>query len=111
MLCVFHSKWQPKRNYGWQKKTDVIGVVSGSRTLATFIPSPEGQTAPLVRFDIHDAPNAVKFEKPLHFTPTFILVSHGTEVGRIEGYPGEDFFWSLLGLIFKDQNISLDQGE
>lgn len=73
--------------------------------------TPEGQTAPLVRFDIHDAPNAVKFEKPLHFTPTFILVSHGTEVGRIEGYPGEDFFWSLLGLIFKDQNISLDQGE
>jgi hypothetical protein len=30
------------------------------------------------------------------FTPTFILIQDGTEVGRIEGYPGEDFFWPLL---------------
>ena len=30
------------------------------------------------------------------FTPTFILVADGREAGRIEGYPGEDFFWGLL---------------
>jgi hypothetical protein len=30
------------------------------------------------------------------FTPTFVLVEDGTEAGRIEGYPGEDFFWPLL---------------
>jgi len=30
------------------------------------------------------------------FTPTFVLMQDGVEIGRIEGYPGEDFFWGLL---------------
>ena len=30
------------------------------------------------------------------YTPTFVLVNNGEEVGRILGYPGEDFFWGLL---------------
>jgi hypothetical protein len=30
-------------------------------------------------------------------TPTFALLEDGTEVGRTEGYPGEGFFWTLLG--------------
>jgi hypothetical protein len=34
--------------------------------------------------------------KPTRFTPTFVLVADGREVGRITGYPGEDFFWGLL---------------
>jgi hypothetical protein len=25
-----------------------------------------------------------------------VLVENGAEIGRIEGYPGEDFFWGLL---------------
>ena len=33
---------------------------------------------------------------PIRFTPTFVLVDDGREIGRIEGYPGEDFFWGLL---------------
>ncbi len=35
------------------------------------------------------------------FTPTFVLVENGVELARIEGYPGEDFFWGLLGMILK----------
>ena len=31
------------------------------------------------------------------YTPTFVLMDGGREIGRIVGYPGEDFFWSLLG--------------
>jgi len=31
------------------------------------------------------------------FTPTFVLMGDGVEVGRMEGYAGEDFFWGLLG--------------
>lgn len=34
--------------------------------------------------------------RPVVFTPTFLLVENGEEVGRIQGYPGEDFFWGLL---------------
>ncbi len=30
------------------------------------------------------------------FTPTFVLIQNGKELGRIEGYPGPDFFWALL---------------
>ena len=29
----------------------------------------------------------------IRYTPTFVLADNGREVGRIEGYPGEDYFW------------------
>jgi len=69
----------------------------------------EGRTAPLQRYDLHGETPDVAFEQPVHFTPTFILVEDGQEVGRIEGYPGEDFFWGLLGMMFEEAEISLDQ--
>jgi hypothetical protein len=33
---------------------------------------------------------------PVRYTPTFVLVENGAEIGRIEGYPGDAFFWGLL---------------
>lgn len=69
----------------------------------------EGRTAPLQRFDVHGTPPDVRFERRVHFTPTFILAQDGAEVGRIEGYPGADFFWGLLGMMFEQADISLDQ--
>lgn len=60
--------------------------------------TPEGRAAPLRRHDIHAAvPDDLHFERRLTFTPTFVLVEDGRELSRIEGYPGEDFFWSVLG--------------
>ena len=38
----------------------------------------------------------LKLESPVRFTPTFVLVDGDREIGRIEGYPGEDFFWGRL---------------
>ncbi len=69
----------------------------------------EGRTAPLQRYDLHTETPDVKFAKRVHFTPTFILIEDGREVGRIEGYPGEDFFWGLLAMIFERAGIPLDQ--
>ncbi len=69
----------------------------------------EGRTAPLVRYDIHDETPDVAFARSVHYTPTFILVEDGTEVGRIEGYPGDEFFWGLLGMLFERAKIPLDQ--
>ena len=69
----------------------------------------EGRTAPLQRYDIHSETPDVEFVRRVHFTPTFILVENGKEVGRIEGYPGEDFFWGLLTMMFERAGISLDQ--
>jgi len=69
----------------------------------------EGRTAPLQRYDLHSEAPDVTFEKRVHFTPTFILVEDGTEVARIEGYPGEDFFWGLLTMMFERADIPLDK--
>ena len=69
----------------------------------------EGKAAPLINFDLHNGYTNVDFAKGISFTPTFILINDGTELGRIEGYPGEDFFWALLGMLFSENNIPLDQ--
>lgn len=72
-----------------------------NETIAPIYPkTTEGKRAPLRRVDIHDdLPADLDFDPPIYFTPTFILMEDGQEVGRIEGYPGEDFFWGLLGLL------------
>ena len=38
---------------------------------------------------------------PIRYTPTFVLVEDGKEVGRIEGYPGDEFFWVRLDNLLK----------
>jgi len=59
--------------------------------------TPEGQAAPLERVQIHGPyPEGLALSSRPVFTPTFILMHDGVEAGRIEGYPGEDFFWGLL---------------
>lgn len=57
----------------------------------------EGKRAPLRRVNIHGKrPGDLKKIKAVVYTPTFVLMDEGKEVGRILGYPGADFFWELL---------------
>jgi hypothetical protein len=87
-----------------QRWTEEIGPIYPKTT--------EGKTAPLVRFDAHGSqPEGVTFARRVHYTPTFVLVEDGQEVGRIEGYPGEDFFWGLLGMMFDQARIPLMETE
>lgn len=59
--------------------------------------SEEGRAAPLARSDIHrPLPAGVRLARPARYTPTFVLLADGIETGRIEGYPGADFFYPLL---------------
>ncbi len=68
----------------------------------------EGATAPLLRHDIDDAvPDGITLAYAPTFTPTFILLVDGQEVGRLEGYPGEDFFWPLLNKMLADHKIEV----
>jgi hypothetical protein len=68
----------------------------------------EGQLAPLLRVDIDETPpRGITFARRLNFTPTFVLVIDGVEAGRIEGYPGEDFFWGLLQLMLTEAGITV----
>lgn len=56
----------------------------------------DGQRAPLRRVDLRDLPHDLTFTSRPVFTPTFVLVEDGQELGRIEGYGGDEFFWFLL---------------
>ena len=56
-----------------------------------------GRQAPLRMVDLdRDEQPEVKLQRPVRYAPTFVLVEEGREIGRIEGYPGEEFFWGLL---------------
>ena len=62
-----------------------------------YAKSDEGRIAPLRRVDINDDIPADLSGIPVErFTPTFVLVENGEEVGRIRGYPGSEFFWFLV---------------
>lgn len=62
----------------------------------------EGKRAPLRMVDIHepvpDDLNEIRIER---FTPSFVLVENGQEIGRIRGYPGDELFWWLLSDLIK----------
>lgn len=56
----------------------------------------EGARAPLRRVDLHALPDDLAFSTPPRYTPTFVLFDGDREAGRIEGYPGADFFYPML---------------
>ncbi len=69
----------------------------------------EGRAAPLRRYDLHATTPDVQLQRSVRFTPTFLLIEDGREVGRIEGYPGEDFFWGLMGVMLDRAGIGWNQ--
>lgn len=59
--------------------------------------SREGQIAPIY-FMSKSGPRPPGLNVgPIIYSPTFVLVEQGQEVGRIVGYPGPQFFWEMLG--------------
>ena len=62
--------------------------------------SAEGRFAPLVR-RLRTAAD-VAFIKDIVYSPTFILLVEGREIGRVIGYQGADLFWmEIAGLMRK----------
>jgi hypothetical protein len=56
-----------------------------------------GRELPLRMIDLDTDPTPpVALARPVRYTPTFVVAQDGREIGRIEGFPGEDFFWGLL---------------
>ncbi len=67
------------------------------REIAPAYPKTEiGKRLPLRQIDIHASDRSVALTSPVRYTPTFVLVEGGQERARIEGYPGDFFFWSRL---------------
>lgn len=68
------------------------------REIGPVYPKTEaGQKAPLRQVHLdRGKDNSVVLKSPVRYTPTFVLVEDGKEKARIEGYPGEFFFWGVL---------------
>jgi hypothetical protein len=60
----------------------------------------ESRAAPLRRVDLSGPlPADLTGIDPGAFTPTFVVLQEGREIGRIRGYPGDAFFFGLLNRI------------
>ena len=56
-----------------------------------------GRRLPIRSFDLDRGRDTVaQLKSPVIYTPTFVVLDDGREIGRIEGYPGQDFFWARL---------------
>jgi hypothetical protein len=68
------------------------------REVGPIYPKTElGRRVPIRFVDLDRGGDAkVALASPVRYSPTFVLVEAGREIGRIEGYPGEDFFWGRL---------------
>ncbi|WP_286163769.1 hypothetical protein [Loktanella sp. PT4BL] len=72
----------------------------------------EGAAAPLRRVNLLDPmPSDIVLARRINYTPTFILLVEGIETNRIEGYPGDDFFWGLLGQMLEQEGVFLAKSE
>ena len=71
----------------------------------------EGRLAPLRRVDItKDWPEDLADVAKERFTPTFILMEDGAEVGRLRGYVGNEFFWYRIGELLAKLPATKRQG-
>lgn len=65
--------------------------------------TPEGKFAPLKTIDITEVDKIEGLNRDVIFTPTFVLMENHKELGRLEGYSSEDFFWELLEVILEKE--------
>lgn len=70
--------------------------------------TPEGSAAPLMRVK-RDA-TVLKGLAPVVYTPTFILLRNGGELGRITGYPGQMYFWEELTVLLQAHGVRTGSG-
>jgi hypothetical protein len=59
----------------------------------------EAQRLPLRRVNHDRQATGVTLKEPVRYSPTFVVVDGGAEVGRITGYSNDDSFWGLLGAL------------
>ena len=85
----------------WCRKwDDEIGVI--------YSITPESCQAPLLKVKLgENLPASVAIKESIPYTPTFVFIHEEEEVGRIVGYPGEEFFWSFLNEMI-EENIPQD---
>jgi len=64
---------------------------------ASYGKTDEAKVLPLRRVNIDTpATSRVRLVSPVRYTPTFVVVDDGREIGRITGYINDEAFWGLL---------------
>ena len=85
--CMWCARWQQELGVAYDK-------------------TPEGKIAPLRRVDLHAPwPQDLSGIRRERLTPTFVLADNGREIGRLRGYPGDEFFWALLDEMLEKRDI------
>lgn len=86
--CVWCERWKSE-----------VGVI--------YHKTAEGRAAPLRVVHVDRLRQPEPFLKsPVIYTPTFIVVEDGRELGRIIGYTNDGMFWGQLGKILALKNSS-----
>lgn len=76
--CIYCQRWERD-----------IGTI--------YAKTDEAKKLPLRRINIRDQnKSGITLASPVHYTPTFVVIDNGREVGRITGYSSDDSFWGLL---------------
>lgn len=78
--CIYCAKWEREVESGYRK-------------------SDEGAFAPLEKR--HKGHADLAGLNSLNYTPTFVLLRNGTEIGRIVGYAGSEWFWGEIEGLFR----------
>lgn len=74
-----------------------------------YTASDDGKVAPLARRFRLDAD--VAFIPRIVYSPTFVMLVRGREVGRIVGYPGADLFWMQVAGLLSNARGALEKGD
>jgi thioredoxin-related protein len=79
---------------------------------ATYAKTSEARRLPLRRVDIHSgSTGGIVLASPVRYTPTFVVVDEGREVGRITGYINDESFWGLLSALAAKLKSARDAGQ
>ncbi len=108
ILSVLWATALPAAELVMVEEAGCIWCARFNREIGPIYPkTEEAQIAPLRRMDINGPrPDDLSFASPLRITPTFVLIEDGVEHARIEGYPGDELFWPMLGRMLSDLEAS-----
>jgi thioredoxin-related protein len=83
--CVFCARWD--------------------REVGAVYPLTEvGKKAPLRRVNLAEGQPKLQVDQPVLYSPTFVLMKDGREVGRIIGYRDDAMFWGTFSRMVDRQN-------
>lgn len=69
---------------------------------AIYLNTAEGRRAPMRKQLLGaELPESLAFVAPVSIAPTFVLIDGGREIGRFQGYSGQELFWMSLAYLMQ----------